>query len=137
MIRAERVLIDSSVWLDVLMGRRDDDPLNRRVSSLMAEDLAATMPMINLELLRGARTREEWQRLRRFLASLQQLPLADATWEMASELGFRLRTTGVTVPTPDLLIAAVAMEEDAVLLHSDRHFDLMAAHVPLKVESVV
>ncbi|MBI4201934.1 MAG: PIN domain-containing protein [Chloroflexi bacterium] len=137
MIRAERVLIDSSVWLEVLLPRQGDAPLSRRVSRLVAEDLAATMPLIKLELLRGTRTREEWQSLGRFLASLRQLPLHDATWEEAFDLGFQLRRAGVTVPTPDIVIAALALSEDVVLLHRDRHFDQMAAHVPLKVESAL
>ncbi len=48
-----------------------------------------------------------------------------------------LRRRGVTVPFTDLLVAAVAAGAEAVLVHRDRHFDSIAAHVGLKVESHV
>jgi predicted nucleic acid-binding protein len=48
-----------------------------------------------------------------------------------------LRGSGVTVPLMDVLIAAVAISSGAVLVHRDRHFDLIAEHAPLHVESYV
>ncbi len=61
----------------------------------------------------------------------------DQHWEEAGRWGFELRRRGVTVPFTDLLIAAVAAGAVAVLVHRDRHFDSIAAHVGLKVESHV
>ncbi len=43
----------------------------------------------------------------------------------------------ITIPFTDLLIAAVALESGAVLLHRDRHFDYIASQSALKVESLV
>jgi len=71
------------------------------------------------------------------LGGLHYLAVAEETWTNTARLSSQLARLGLTFPTPDLLIAAVAIAENAVLLHRDRHFDLMAAHVPLKVESAV
>ena len=86
-------------------------------------------------LLRVARAEQEWDRLRDYFSALHQLPVEEETWQEAAQMGFQLRRQGVTVPFTDLIIGAVAINSDTVLLHRDRHFDLMAQHLPLHVES--
>lgn len=136
-MRAERFLIDTSVWLEVLPTGRSSDALRKRVDDLLAADLVATTGMVRLELLGGARSEREWQRLHRLLLALHQLEVTEKQWEEAALLGFRLRRQGIAIPFTDLLIASVALGGAAVLVHRDRHFDLMAAQLPLLVESYV
>ena len=130
-------LLDTSVWLDVLPPGGTNADLRVRVGELLAADRVATTGMVRLELLGGARTEQEWDRLRDYLLALHQLPVEEETWQEAAQLGFQLRRQGVAVPFTDLTIGAVAIKSDTVLLHRDRHFDLMARHVPLYVESYV
>ncbi|MBI4311310.1 MAG: PIN domain-containing protein [Chloroflexi bacterium] len=131
------VLIDTSVWIEVLSTRRSNAPLGQRVRQLVLADQAATTGPVRLELLRGSRTQQEWEQFDDVLEGLRYLVVADETWTSAARLGSQLARLGLTLPIPDLLIAAVAIDENATLLHRDRHFDLMAAHVPLKVESAL
>jgi len=128
-------LLDTSVWLDVLPPGGTNSDLRIRVDALLTADRVATTEMVRLELLGGARTEQEWDRLKDYLSALHQLPVEEETWQEAAQMGFQLRRQGVTVPFTDLIIGAVAVKSDAVLLHRDRHFDLMAQHVPLHVES--
>ena len=130
-------LLDTSVWLDVLPASGTNIELRGRVDSLLQQDRVATTGMVRLELLGGARSEQEWNRLRDYLSALHQLPVEDDTWQEAAQMGFQLRRVGVTVPFTDLIIGAVAVKSDTVLLHRDRHFDLMAQRVPLHVESYV
>ena len=58
-------------------------------------------------------------------------------WQAYCALGFTIMRKGLTVPHTDVLIAACALESDSIILHADRHFDLMARHVGVKVESRV
>lgn len=134
-MRAERYLVDTSVWLEVLPPGRGSDTLRQRVDQLLAADLVATTGMVRLELLGGARTQEEWHHLGDLLSALHPLPVDEEHWEEAAQWGFRLRRQGVTVPFTDLLIGAVALREGAVVVHRDHHFDLMATHLGLQVES--
>jgi predicted nucleic acid-binding protein len=46
-----------------------------------------------------------------------------------------LHKKGITVPYTDILIASAALYSKATLLHADIHFDLIAKHTQLKVES--
>ncbi len=67
------------------------------------------------------------------LNSLHQLQTTEAVWARAYALGFALRRNGFTIPTPDILIAALALEYDCALLHPDRHFSMIQSVANLKV----
>jgi predicted nucleic acid-binding protein len=43
----------------------------------------------------------------------------------------------MSIPYPDVFIAASALKEETVLIHADSHFDLIAVETNLKVESLV
>ncbi|MBI2909589.1 MAG: PIN domain-containing protein [Chloroflexi bacterium] len=134
-MRVDLYLVDTSVWLDVLPLGRDDTKLRQRVDVLLAADVVAITGIVRLELLAGARTEAEYRRLGDLLTALHPLRAVEERWEEAGKLGFALRRHGVAVPSSDLLIAAIAMHAGAVLIHRDRHFDLIAAKLPLRVES--
>ena len=63
----ELYLIDTSVWLEVLPRGRWNASMKQRVDGLLGADLAAITGMIRLELLGGARSEQEWERLDRLL----------------------------------------------------------------------
>lgn len=130
-------LVDTSIWLDVLPPGRGSSALRNRMDALLSADLVATTGMVRLELLGGARSEEEWNRLSGLVYALHHLPITEGHWQDAALMGFQLRRQGVTVPFTDLLIGAVSIEAEAVLMHRDRHFDFIASHLPLKVESYV
>ena len=130
------VLIDTSAWLFAL--RRDFLPeIRDRVDHLLKEDLVLTTGIIRLELLAGTRTQNEYDRLKKRLSALESIETDASLWEMACNTGFRLRRKGVTIPYTDVLIASCALSAGCVLLHADRHFDLVAGQLNLKNESFV
>ena len=128
-------LLDTSVWIDVLRSGGTNTGLRARVDELLAADEVAITGMVRLELLGGARNDRDWDQLNDHVSALHQLPVEDDTWQEAARMGFQLRRQGVTVPFTDLIIGAVAVNSNSVLLHRDRHFDLMAEHLSLQVES--
>jgi hypothetical protein len=136
-VRDELYLVDTSIWLEVLPPGRGTPELRERMDLLLAGDVVATTGMVRLELLGGTRTRGEYRRLAELLRALHTLAVTEHMWDTACRVGFELRRRGITVPFTDLLIAAVAMEVDAVLVHGDSHFDSIAQHEPLAVESYV
>jgi predicted nucleic acid-binding protein len=136
-MRSELFLVDTSIWLEALPPGRGSRELRERLDGLLAGDLVATTDMVRLELLGGARSQEEWEKLDELLSALHLLPVTEEHWQEAALMGFQLRRQGITVPFTDLLIGAVALKADVALVHRDRHFDLIASHLPLKVESYV
>ena len=91
--------------------------------------------MIKLELLGGAKSEKEFARLKSRLDALYEIPTDQSLWDKASELAFTLHRKGITVPYTDILIASAALYSKATLLHADVHFNLIAKHTELRVES--
>ena len=130
------VLIDTSVWILVL--RKSPLPQIRdEVEHLLVEDRVAIVPMISLELLGGARTPGEFDRLKSRLDALHQIPIDEASWETAANLSFKLRQCGKIIPYTDILIGSAAILAHCLLLHADKHFDLMTEDTDLNTRSLV
>jgi hypothetical protein len=129
-------LVDTSAWLWVL--RRDPVPaIRQRLDDLLASREATSTGMMQLEVLSGTKTPAEWDELAAELGSLRQLHARPGTWLQAARLAFTLRRQGIALPNADILIAAVAIENNATLVHADAHFDRIAQHSQLKTESYV
>ena len=131
---AERLLIDTSAWISGFRKSGSAD-LKELLRAAILSGRAVICPPVILELVQGCRHEEERSALRSRLESLQVLPLTDAAWERAYELGFALRRKGVTAPTLDIMISAVALENDCTVAHSDHHFEVIRSHSDLKTKS--
>lgn len=129
------VLVDTSAWIEVLPSRSPPSELSLQLQELRRTSLVAVNGMIRLELLSGISNEAEYDRRAQLVGALDLLPTTEDRWADAARLGSELRRRGLTVPNTDLLIAAVAMASGATVLHRDRHFDLIAQHAPLAVES--
>jgi predicted nucleic acid-binding protein len=139
-VRNELYLVDTSVWIGYFSARSQTAELKvlfDRVDGLVTASTVAMTGMVRLEILGGARDERDYQRLVRALAAMPSLLTDENRWEDAASLAFQLRRRGVTVPFPDVLIASIAIHEQATVLHRDRHFDTIAAYAPLQVESYV
>ena len=129
-------LVDTSGWLFAL--RKDFIPkIKDRIDSLLKEDKIFIANIIKLEILGGTKTDQEFQLLKVRLDSLDLIEMDNFLWERACELAFRMRRKGLNIPYTDILIASCAMRDGSILIHADAHFDLMANHIGLKVESFV
>lgn len=128
------VLVDTSAWIFAL--RKDPLPaIKERIDLLLKEDTVTIVPIVKLELLGGTKTKGDFNRLKGRLDALDSIELNEQVWEKAVYLAFNLRRKGITIPYTDILISAAAMQEGAILLHADAHFDLIAQYCELRVES--
>jgi predicted nucleic acid-binding protein len=130
----ERILIDTSAWI-ASFKRAGGLELKEYMRNAVRAGVAATTPVIILELLQGCRSEEERDELRLSLESLEVLAVTQPVWERAYDLGFSLPRRGLTIPTADLIVAAVAIESECILLHRDRHYELLARHSRLSARS--
>jgi predicted nucleic acid-binding protein len=135
-MRDESFLVDTSAWILAL--RKDYLPaVKDRIDQLLGENTVLTTGIVRLELLGGIKTEDEFRRLKNRLDALDGIMSDDSLWDKACELSFQLRRKGCTVPCTDILIATCALNAESTLVHADAHFDLMAGHLGLKVESFV
>ena len=74
------------------------------------------------EILQGAKIKTEFDDI---LESMLALPLLEAnltTWIEAGRISFALRKKGITIPTTDLIIASLSLENNCSILTLDPHF---------------
>ena len=125
------LLVDSSVWIDWLRGA-DTDAVRFVQEREAREELALTQ-MIYLEVLQGVSSERQFAATRRVLGAQTLLQPLDAleTFEKAAQLYRRARQQGLTIrKSTDCLIAAMAIEHEAMLVHNDRDFLALAQAVP-------
>lgn len=127
-----RVLVDTSVWVDFIRGRPlpHVDMLARLLGSRAVVCMA---PVILQEVLQGALTHENQIALERRFRATPQLGFGDsvAGAVAAANLYLTCRLAGSTPrSSSDCLIASIAIEHNAYLLHHDRDFDAMAKVEP-------
>ncbi len=129
------VLLDTSGWV-LFLRKSPPEAVKEEVAKLLAEDSVAISPMIRLELLGGTKSFDEFNRLKSRLDALRQIPADEANWQTAAELSFKLRQRGKVIPYTDILIGSAAILANVLLLHADRHFDLMAENTDLRARSL-
>ena len=118
-------LIDTSSWIDAM--RRDGDATVRaRVQALMQGGEAAWCDFVRLELWNGLRGAAERKQMKALEADVILLPTTAAVWARAMELARRARSTGLTVPGADVLIAACAWEHGVAMEYDDAHLAALA-----------
>ncbi|CAN5839365.1 type II toxin-antitoxin system toxin ribonuclease VapC11 [soil metagenome] len=131
------ILADSSAWIEYL--RSTESPAAQRLEVLLDRpSQLRTTEVVVMELLAGEVQAKAHADLRRLLYRFQPLltnGLPD--YEAAAELYRACRRGGETIrKMNDCLIAAVAIRNDASVLHRDADFDVLARHTPLRIEPV-
>ncbi len=122
------MLVDTSVWVDFLRGRRGVHVT--ALAALLESDAVVCMtPTVLQEVLQGASTREYQAALERRFRSMPLLGFRDSTAGAigAARLYLACRLAGATPRAAnDCLIAHAAIEHGVPLLHHDRDFDAIA-----------
>ena len=115
------VLVDTSIWIEYF-NRRDSEN-GEALEGLLREERVAITGVVVTELLQGAKQKSEFDAI---LDSIVALPFLDATlntWIEAGSLSYSLRKKGLTVPTTDVVLAGLAIENQCQLFSLDSHFD--------------
>ena len=122
------LLVDTSVWIDFLTAR-PTRAVNYFRAQLDARQSFALTELIYLEILQGIREPATLRKVTTYLRAQTVLYPRHGlrTYEAAADLYRRCRAAGITIrSTIDCLIAQLAMEHGAMLLHSDRDYDRIA-----------
>ena len=117
------IAVDTSVWIAALRNRNSREA--RLLEPLLDNDDVLLPIPVKIELLSGAsnRTREALS------LGLEALPVAyptDDTWRMLVTWTERTSSAGVSFGVGDLLIAAIAHEQGALVWSLDSAFDRMS-----------
>jgi len=114
------ILVDTSIWIEFF--NRPDSKAGGSLETLIKKGNVSVAGVILTELLQGAKLDKEFDAI---LDSVIALPFLDTTlntWIMAGKISFSLRRKGITIPTTDLVIASLAIENDSSVFTLDPHF---------------
>jgi predicted nucleic acid-binding protein len=128
------IVVDSSVWIGQSRGAD-----TRAVNSLnhMMDEAGQILvgDIVLVEVLLGARDDAHAARIERSLRKFTIEAMLGDDMAVKTARNYRiLRLKGITVrKTVDLIIATFCAEHGHSLLHDDRDFDMMAAHLGLTI----
>lgn len=128
------VVIDSSVWIRIFRESVAED-LAKEVDLLLGEKRVAIVPIINLEVLSGASTTQDFFNLKQSFYGLKWFRFNDEIWDISAKWAFELRSAGTSVPLADILIAVTSYKNGALVLHADKHFDIISSRYPVKARN--
>jgi predicted nucleic acid-binding protein len=128
------IVVDTSTLISFLRGLATSSA--RHLRRLEQEGTPFAIPgLCCQELLQGARDEREWRLLLGHLETQELLFPLDplAAHVEAARIFFECRRRGVTIrSSTDCLIACLALERDAVLLHEDEDFERIKVVRPLR-----
>ena len=126
------ILIDTSVWVDLLRGSGRGPELAAMLRSKVR--LASTEPIL-MELLAGTRNDIEYTSVRRLGTSVTWIPLDPASdFDSSAQIYAHCRRNGITPRgLIDTLIVAIALRAGCAVMTSDRDFTAMETLLPLEL----
>jgi predicted nucleic acid-binding protein len=114
------MIADSDVLIDFL---RDRDPWAGRIDLEIKSGHLATTAINSFELLSGAKTAADQEKVSRLLAALTVLGVTPEASERAAAVRRALEAQGQGIGLADYLIAGVCLSHDGVLLTRNQdHF---------------
>ena len=128
------ILVDTSVWIDFF--NRSPGPAGSELRRMIeeAEPFALTGVIVT-EILQGLC--QEAHRIEGYLSLWEMLePRGFFTYQEAAAISRLGRSRGIRLTTIDTLIAAVALERDAILFSLDKDFSQIARLTPLRLYSL-
>jgi predicted nucleic acid-binding protein len=125
------MVVDSSVWIDFLNGRKAAHV--ERLQAALGVDEIIVGDLMLCEVLQGLGSERDARRVESLLRRFEIAPMAGETIAVSAARNFRaLRRRGVTIrKTIDLLIGTWCIENRRVLLHNDSDFRPMATYLGL------
>ena len=127
------VVADTSAWIDYFRGI--DAPHTNKLDLVLGTDEIFIGDLVIAELMQGARTDKVASQIQDVISKMQCVNMVGSKVAYESAANYRaLRAKGITVrKTIDMLIGTYCILSNSALIHNDRDFDPMEAHLGLKV----
>lgn len=126
------IIVDTSIWIDFL---QDSESIHQeRLEDLIGNNNKALICGIILqEVLQGIKDNKSYEITKQRFSKLPFIDTNKETYLYASALYRTLRSKGITVPSVDTTIAALAIQNKIPLFTKDEHFKIVAKHFGLRL----
>lgn len=120
----ESVVLDTSAWI-IAFNKGVKPSIKEYIERLLSEKKVAITQLIILELLTGVRNQKEFDEFYEDFMALECVDITPDVWQNAYKISFNLRRRGYIIPSVDILIASICLKHNYVLMHADRHYELI------------
>ena len=126
------IFVDTSVWIDFFNGK--DSAEVQKLDSALGTEAVAIGDLIALEILQGFKNDKDYKAAKEMMDSLTVYDLLGESAVYACAENYRaLRKKGITIrKTADVIIATFCIENNFLLLFSDRDFLPFVEHLGLR-----
>ena len=114
------IIADTCIWIEYFRGK---GPVSEALLGLIQGGTILITGPVVYELLQGAKTKKDADLIKEVTHALPDVPVTHETWLLAGDLFFDLRRKGVTLPPSDVLLSALAIENNCSIFTTDNHFD--------------
>jgi len=114
-----RILVDTTIWIEFFRAR---SKIGDHLEMLLMENAVWTCGVVMFEVLQGIKSESEKNKILGVLASLPYVEMTKKLWHRAADLSVLLKKDGVNLPLSDILIAALATENNLSIYTLDNHF---------------
>lgn len=114
-----KIIVDTSIWIEYLKNKPNLVEILEK--EMLAGNVYLVGPVVS-ELLQGAKTEKDLTALSNNIDGIPYIEASFKDWQFAGRISYDLRKKGVTVPITDCLIASLAINNQASVFTSDRHF---------------
>lgn len=115
-----KTIADTCIWIDYF---KNKGPVPFELTRLLKKGEIVIAGPVVYELLQGAKTQKDAEVIKEVTRALSNLEVTEKIWLLAGDLFFDLRRKGITLPPSDVLLAAIAIENNCSLFTIDNHFD--------------
>ncbi len=126
------VLVDTSIWIDFFQNNDSSHAITLE-GLIKNNNRAIICGVILQEALQGTRDHTSYELTKEKLSRLPFLDTNKETYIYASSLYRTLRRKGVTIPSIDTTIAAIAVLNRIPLFTKDEHFKTITRYSELKL----
>lgn len=126
------VVADTSIWIDFF--RFGKSVSAHKLTEVLEQDRVCLVPVIQAEILSGAKTEAEYEKLKKGLSALPTLEDFPGFWDTIARSRFRLARKGIQTSITDLMIAVTASHYGCKLLTLDKEFHKIGSVIPIQLE---
>lgn len=111
-----KYILDSSIWIEI---ERSNPQICQKVVPLIQNNEIAQIDIIVAEVLRGVKTKRDYEALKK---EFQSFEILKTNWLRVAEFAFEVSRRGFNPPLADLYIASCVKDHQRILLTQDRDF---------------
>lgn len=119
------ILVDTNILIDYLKKPTDE------ATKIFEQNEIATCGVVITELLRGAKSEKESDKLKLALECFEYLDFEKTDWIEIAELFAKLKKSDITIPFQDGIISYLAIKHNCKVWTKDAHFKIIQAAIPV------